>query len=803
MREIPISRRHRASTSVERHFQRIVDFKGSGTRIDIGAYERQTTTAAPTVLTVDTLDDRVDGDYSTGHLSIREAIGISNTSLGVTDTIKFGPSLNGATIDLSEGQLTIIDGVSVDASGLASGVTLDVGILDPVPYLFSLGDGSRVLLIDDGDPGALSGVDLRKLTLRGGDTDGSGGGIYNSEALSLTNVVVSASFAVESGGGIYSDGPLTMTSSTVEGNTSARGGGISLGPTAVSTTLIERSTIRDNLAYDTTLFGVAYGGGLYHTAVGALIIRDSTVLNNQAVGGGGGIYAAGGLLTVLNSTIAKNRATFSGDGTGGGIDLFVSQQASIYHSTIVENNGAGGGVYLSSSTTALLLHGSIVALNTRSSGSPDQISGGGQLTAQFNVIGLGPNNGIANGVDGNKVGVDPLLGPLANNGGPTLTNALLTGSPAIDAGNPAFDPNIFSPPLANDQRGAPFARAFDGDGAGGARIDIGAFELQPIGPALPGDYNLNGVHQPRLSGGVGGVWTAVVVTVRRDDCRAATGHRGVVVALQIIGNTLYIGGSFANGAGILAADFLLACDLTTRTPSATVLSDGGFNGGIAALTADSDGRLYAGGGFLNADSILLADHVAWYKGGTWHAMDAGVTGLVRSLGSRGTDVYVGTDSVDIGGFAKGRPRGPLGRLGVARNGLEHRRQRRLVHRLCLHLRDHDRGVGGLRRGVVPERQRYRDGRRHRLLRWNAWHPLGSNGAGNGPLNADVSALEYFQLKLYAGGGFTNVGGDNLSDALASYWLLRPDAELVRRTTARSPATTSTVRPALARRRPSR
>ena len=75
---------------------------------------------------------------------------------------------------------------------------------------------------------------------------------------------------------------------------------------------------------------------------------------------------------------------------------------------------------------------------------------------------------------------NPQLGPLADNGGPTQTHALLVGSPAIDAGDPSV---VFNPAMF-DQRGAPFVRVFDGDGTGGARIDIGAYEWQTLDPAL-------------------------------------------------------------------------------------------------------------------------------------------------------------------------------------------------------------------------------------------------------------------------------------------------------------------------------
>jgi hypothetical protein len=88
----------------------------------------------------------------------------------------------------------------------------------------------------------------------------------------------------------------------------------------------------------------------------------------------------------------------------------------------------------------------------------------------------------------------PLLGPLGDNGGPTSTHALLPTSPAIDWGDPSAVPGAGNVPLF-DQRGPGFARVADGDNLGGARIDIGAFERQgaAVGPALPGDYNQNGV----------------------------------------------------------------------------------------------------------------------------------------------------------------------------------------------------------------------------------------------------------------------------------------------------------------------
>src|SRR5207245_5225291 len=75
---------------------------------------------------------------------------------------------------------------------------------------------------------------------------------------------------------------------------------------------------------------------------------------------------------------------------------------------------------------------------------------------------------------GDQINTDPMLGPLQDNGGSTFTHALLTNSPAIDAGDPNFDPNSFNPPMVYDQRGTGFNRVVNG------RIDIGAFEVQAV-----------------------------------------------------------------------------------------------------------------------------------------------------------------------------------------------------------------------------------------------------------------------------------------------------------------------------------
>ena len=171
---------------------------------------------------------------------------------------------------------------------------------------------------------------------------------------------------------------------------------------------------------------------------------------------------------MTDSTISGNNCTGIVNRYGG--------TATVNGCTVNGNTGSAaysvvGGIVNSGT---LSLKNTIVAGN-----SPSDVSGA--FTSQTcNLIGNGTGStGLTNGVNGDKVGtagspIDPLLGPLQDNGGPTQTMALLAGSPAIDAGNNSSAPAI-------DQRGT--TRILDGNGDGTATIDIGAFELDP-GPVI-------------------------------------------------------------------------------------------------------------------------------------------------------------------------------------------------------------------------------------------------------------------------------------------------------------------------------
>jgi hypothetical protein len=252
---------------------------------------------------------------------------------------------------------------------------------------------------------------------------------------------------------------------------------------------------------------------------------------------------------------------------------------------------------------------------------------------------------------------------------------------------------------------------------------------------------------------------------------------GTVLALQIVGSTLYVGGAFQNGAGIPSADYLLACDLDTGAARSTVATDGDFSGAVYALTADSRGVLYAGGGFSNLDRIAAADDVAYLDGAGWHAMGSGtgpsggaVDSFVRSLGARGTDVFVGTDSVNVAGIPQADHvarwngsawsalgSGPSGTDGWFPASAFIYAITTTPSRVVVAGSFQNAGGDARADGIASF-----DG--------TSWSSVGSNGAGDGPLNATTNALAVFAGRLYAGGNFSNAGGDPLARSVASYSL---------------------------------
>jgi predicted outer membrane repeat protein len=197
--------------------------------------------------------------------------------------------------------------------------------------------------------------------------------------------------------------------------------------------------------------------------VGVTII-NSTISGNSAGESGGGIAVR--FLTITNSTISGNSA----GNNGGGIASY--GHAVIANSTLSGNSaGSGGGIYNYGNGQYGPLEISNSILNAGPLGENIFNNGGTVTSHGYNVC--SDNGGGYLTGPGDQINTDPLLGPLQNNGGPTLTHIPLSGSPAIDAG----DPN-FTPPPFRDQRGPCYYRVFN------RRIDVGSVEVQPY-PRCP------------------------------------------------------------------------------------------------------------------------------------------------------------------------------------------------------------------------------------------------------------------------------------------------------------------------------
>lgn len=230
--------------------------------------------------------------------------------------------------------------------------------------------------------------------------------------------------------------------------------------------------------------GFPGGGGGVRIDMGVLRLMHSTVTDNYGDEGGGIMNFVGGTLTVVNSTISHN--TGFGLRTGGGI-LNLStpghlSRTTIVNSTIFENRADGPPGFQGrgdaiadgfSGPGGIVVKNSILASPTQGLGGDCFGIAPGVLTSLGNNITSDTScPGLTGG--GDLTGSDPLLGPLADHGGPTHTHATLSGSPAIDAVPVAECADVAGVPIATDQRGVARPQ--------GAACDIGAYETSNQSP---------------------------------------------------------------------------------------------------------------------------------------------------------------------------------------------------------------------------------------------------------------------------------------------------------------------------------
>jgi CSLREA domain-containing protein len=412
----------------------------------------QTAQAATTWVvtkTADTNDGVCDADCS-----LREAIAVSQNG----DTINFSSLFDtpqtivlDSTID--RGQLTITK--SIQINGPVTGVILTKSA------------AVQHRIIDITTPG-LGYVGIFNLTMTNGylpSDRGAGIKIFSGDVY-IVNCLISNNRAFY-GAGIASDsGNVHLVNSTVRANTA-----------------------------DT------YGGGIYSNS---LSVRSSTISNNLAPQYGGGIYSQGSV-SIINSIITGNVAYQSNCNPptycyGGGIAHQSSSPLIIRDSTIASNSSQDGGGIWSNSTAAKQITNSIIADNTTTYAYPD-VYGSNYNSLGNNLIGkIDFATGFTNGVNGDIVGtiatpINPMLGPLQDNGGPTFTRALLPGSPAINAGNnaTAVDHENGNVPLTVDQRGLP---RISTNNSSNSIVDIGAFEKQSVTNNRMGELRIDAHANP-------------------------------------------------------------------------------------------------------------------------------------------------------------------------------------------------------------------------------------------------------------------------------------------------------------------
>lgn len=406
-----------------------------------------TAVEASSLVVTTTSDSSTSMDSQT---SLREAIAYAATLTG-DQTITFSNTAASGVVNFHDGAAHVIN-LLTEQLTVASNLTIEGPGADLLTVQRSTMGGTpnfRVFEIESGVTATLAG-----LTIANGKLDSTapganrGGGIYTSGTLWIDRCTVSGNTcgatvnSQASGGGIYSVGTLLITHSTISGNTAGgtanntpEGGGIYSNG---DLTLIE-STVSENSVTSNRSGTSVFGGGIQSaggtlTVIGSTLSGNSlTLFNSSSQLEGGAIRVANPLLCI-NSTISGNLTTSTtGSRTGAGIFFGSSHPALVLNTTITGNVATRGpAIYLNAVVPpgVIKIHNSIIAGNLGGTFDPEASGDFGSLGG--NLIGntTGSTGWIANDLQN----VDPKLGPLQNNGGPTFTHALLPDSPAIDAG---------------------------------------------------------------------------------------------------------------------------------------------------------------------------------------------------------------------------------------------------------------------------------------------------------------------------------------------------------------------------------
>ena len=424
------------------------------------------------------------------------------------------------TISLSSGALIINKNLTIVGPGDSAGTNVPMLALD------GLGAG-RILEIGSPVSISVSGLTLlRGSAARGGAVQIATGANVWFFACDFQNNTATGN---DGGGAIFNQGTLRLDECLVTANGAPAGGGIA--------------------------------------SRGFLQITRSLFESNIAGGFGGGVFSSEADLSIESSTFSANRG-----GTGGGVAFLASgnpkRNASVIGATLEANrsNSQAGGLYVEGSGATATVGGSIFAHNIILSGGGSEIprdlatqKSGKINSLDYNIV-IKPGESLSPSAPNDQINIDPLLGPLAYNGGRTKTHAIAPGSPAIDRGNPTFAGVL----VPTDQRGLPRAAP-----SPGGRADVGAYEYS--GPSLtcPVEFTLEcegtqtiGHLTAELTVPGGGnatvTWTINGVAASPTSVNAPA--NGESIALEHTG--LFIDGFNQASVRVAVAGFVLTCDTT-------------------------------------------------------------------------------------------------------------------------------------------------------------------------------------------------------------------------------------------------
>jgi hypothetical protein len=523
-------------------------------------------------------------------------------------------------------------------------------------------------------------LDIEGITIADGSAGDSGGCIFSHGSVRLKRSVVTGCTAngVEPlGGGVYAANSLDVEESAIVGNTAVGSdrsyGGGGFGRHSV---VLYRSTVSDNVA--TGAFGNT--GGV--CSVGSAWIAYSTISNNRAsYNAGVAVFGeeTSPSFTMTDSTVSGNVATLKVAGVG------TLAPSLIVNSTIAFNQSPSTDV-----GTGLFVHGEAQLINTIVADNASAVDLGGyadaSVSGSHNVIG---SSSVTLPAD--TIRSDPMLAPLADNGGTTLTHALLPGSPAIDAGTSITPSGIFY-----DQRMDGFGRTL------GSARDIGAYEVQSTGVvrtvsscaddgagslrdtishATAGDtVDLRGLACSRItltSGAVRTTLEGLTIIGPGRDALTIDGNDADRVLVRDEGNgTLLLSGltlshgyagtpGDAQGGclhtyGVLSLDHVTVTDCTARSETEDVYGGAIFTAGLRmrdSLIENSrviGGQLSGGGGAYAYDATLI-DSIVRGNSATvaYHSAQSRGGGLFVGHETSARGSTISANQADIGGAIYG------------------------------------------------------------------------------------------------------------------------------------------------------